>query len=329
MTNPENRLWFVFNELSARSKAESRDSGRKRMNDMANAIARAMSGKSAELVSVGSTSFWETELAAGYTVTNWWTSADPDLKQLLMGIATKTDFPEEMGNALRDRFRLSEFRLPEQPEASASAEEARGLGAAYLLCGVGVSLPTEPQWKSIRVTLRHRWLDWLDEDGRIRENTVEVANFSEPNQADRISRIVLQRQQTLVDNLQGLAVRKEECFPHLSFGREVDRHFDDLPRTILSLLIQKLAIMDDACWKWRRNNAMLRPQLSNCRPESKPTMQKYGHLRVFPDPRGRDRTYELHVSVGRAHRIHLRILHRSRGIEIGYVGKHLPTQSFN
>ena len=57
-------------------------------------------------------------------------------------------------------------------------------------------------------------------------------------------------------------------------------------------------------------------------------MQRYGHLRVFPDHEGLNRTYESHVSVSQQYRIHLRVVHRPRVIEIGYVGRHLRTVKY-
>ena len=102
---------------------------------MLRAIAGVMSGDPTELVSIGD-QLWACELALGYTVTDWMAIAEPELRGLLLGIATKTEFPVEAGGALRDRFHLSEFHLSDevQPEPP---PDARGLGAAYLLHGIG------------------------------------------------------------------------------------------------------------------------------------------------------------------------------------------------
>ena len=149
-----------------------------------------MRGGPAELVSIGDR-LWGCELAVGYTVADWTATAAPELKGLLLGIATKTEFPVEAGDALSDRFHLSEFHLPDGMESERSSE-ARGLGAAYLLRGVGASLPSEPRWTQTRLALRH---SWLDDEGRDREDTIDALNLAEPIQVSEVSRALLQRSQ--------------------------------------------------------------------------------------------------------------------------------------
>ena len=291
------------------------------MDGMLCAIAGVMSGDPAELVSIGD-ELWGCELAVGYTVADWMATAEPELRGLLLGIATKTEFPIEAGDALRDRFHLSEFHLSDEVQSKRSPE-AHGLGAAYLLHGIGASLPSEPRWTQTRLALRHLW---LDDDGRDRDDTVEVLNLAGPTQVAEVSdALLLRSQHALVNDLSNLAARKNECFPHLRFGSAVDSQLGDLPRTLVRRVVLKLMVLDDACRKWRQEATMSSPQLTDCRPESEPTMQRYGNLRIFPNHEGRNRTYELHVSVGRRYRIHLRVVHRPRVIELGYVGRHLPT----
>ena len=104
MGNPGGKLWFVFNELSARERADSRNEGRRRLDGMLRAIAKVMRGDPAELVSIGDR-LWSCELAGGYTVAAWMATAEPELRGLLLGIATKTEFPVEAGDALSNRVR--------------------------------------------------------------------------------------------------------------------------------------------------------------------------------------------------------------------------------
>ena len=174
MTDASSQLWFVFNELSARSRADSHHEGHSRLDGVVIAVAKVMSGRPAQLISIGRPVLWDAELALGYTVAHWCAKAEPDLRQLLLGIATKTEFPDEVGGMLSDRFRLSEFHLTEGAKCEVPAE-ARGLGAAHLLDGVGVSLPSEPRWAQARIALRHVWPDC---DCRRREDTIEVLNLS-------------------------------------------------------------------------------------------------------------------------------------------------------
>ena len=226
---------------------------------------------------------------------------------------------------MRYRFHLSEFHLSNGLQSERSPE-ARGLGAAYLLHGIAASLPSELRWTQTRLALRHMW---LDDDGRDRDDIVEVLNLAEPTQVAEVSGALLQRSRhALLNDPPDLAARKNECFPHLRFGSALDSQIWSLPPTLLRRVVLKLMVLDDACRKWRQDATMTSPRLTDCRSESRPTMQRYGHLRVFPDHEGSNRTYELHVSVGRRYRIHLRVVHRPRVIEIGYVGRHLPTVKY-
>ncbi len=298
------------------------------MDDMVRGMALVMDGRVAEILSLDVAGLWQIEIARGYNVAMWLRNAHPDVRALVMGMAARTDFPEEAGSALNDRFQLSEFHLSEQANSVCPAD-ARGLGAAYLLRGVGLSLATEPRWDAAVVSLRHRWLEWSDGDSRTREETIEVFNVSRPDKAGDVRKRVLRRDQGRVNDLDDLVARKERCFPHLSFGVEVDRQIRGLPPASLSLLVRKLVKLDDACRRWRGDDESRYPRISDCRPESESTMQRYGHLRVFRDEKGGERTYRRHVSLTRAYRIHLRIQHDGKKIEIGYVGKHLPTSTFH
>ena len=288
---------------------------------MLSAVAGVMRGGPAELVSIGDP-LWTCELATGWTVADWIASTEPELRGLLLGIATKTELPTEAGDALRNRFHLSEFHLSEGVESQRPLE-ARGLGAAYLLNGIGASLPSEPRWKQTRIALRHLW---LDDEGRGRDAVVEALNLAEPGKVAEVSGTLLQRSRgALADDPTDFATRRNECFPHLRFGGAVDDQIAKLPRPLLRRVVLKLIVLDDACREWRQDATMPSPQLTGCRPESEPTMQRYGHRRAFPDHEGRDRTFELHVSVGQRHRIHLRVIPQPRVIEVGYIGRHLPT----
>ena len=293
------------------------------MDGLVDAVRIVMNGRPAELVCIGENALWDAELAAGYTVRDWWTSADRDRRMLLLSIVGKTDFPDELGTALRDRFYLSEFVL--EDSTSGNRTDARGLGAAFLLDGIAVSLPTEEQWKGVWIPLRHVW---LDEGGAEGSRDVEVLNLSGCDQAKHVRDSILRnKQRGLANEPAALAARKQECFPHLRFGLEVDNHIAKLATGMLATVIRKLMILDDASRKWRRNAETISPILPGCRPESDATMQKYGNLRVFRDAEGYARTYELHCAAG-PYRIHLRIVHKPRGLEIGYVGKHLPTATY-
>ncbi len=323
MTAEEPQIWFFFNELSGRVAAASAHQGHKLMDDMVSALAAMMKGSAATLITVGEPNLWAVELASGYTVSNWLRRADPDLKSLLLLIASKGSFPE-VDEALRDRYYLSEFALPEgREDGSADRSEARGLGAAFLFAGIGVSLLSEDRWSRIRIPLRQTW---LDEDCQENTSDVNALNLSESSQVEGLSELLLkQSRRSLQSDPLTLPDRKRECFPHLVFGQDVDSQFKALPRGILATVVNKLVALDGASRAWRADSAMTLPNLPKCHDESEPTMQQFGDLRRFRDPTGSPALFTLHAMVGSAYRIHLRVVHDPRGIQVGYIGRHLDT----
>lgn len=298
------------------------------MDDMVTAMATMMAGHPATLLTVGKPNLWEAVLAPSYTVTEWLSAADPDYRRLMLTIASRYDLPVEAGEALRDRFHLSEFFVSMGSEGkSVDRVDARGLGAAYLLEGIGVSLRSEDRWHDIRIQLKHLW---LAENGQEKTADVEVLNLSESSQAERLSDLLLERsRQGLRGVPAALAEKKSDCFPHLTFGRDVDSQLDEIPRRILRVVIGKLITLDHASRTWRRNLAMAFPDLPKCNPESEQTKQQFGDQRRFRDPNGEVAEYKRHTMVGSAYRIHLRVIDNPRGIEIGYIGRHLDTKRYH
>ena len=324
MTIDGSQIWFVFNELSARVAASTTRRGRERMDDMVAAVATMMAGRSATFVTLWEPDLWASELAPGYTVVDWLSATDPDPRRLILTLVGRSGLPLEADEAVRDRFHLSEFVVSERSDGElADRVEARGLGAAYLFGAIGVSLRSEDRWSRIRIQLRHLW---LDEACHEQADDVEALNLSESSQVERLTELQLsQNRRGLRGQPATLSERKEECFPHLVYGRDVDGHLQALPRSILPVVVGKLVTLDDASRAWRRDPAALSPNLPKCHSESEPTMQQFGNQRRFRDPKGEMASYKLHTMVGSAYRIHLRVIHDPRGIEIGYIGRHLDT----
>jgi len=324
VTSTGSQIWFVFNELSARVPTLTSHQGRRRMDELVSAVATAMKGRSATFVTVGEPNLWTAELAPGYTVVNWLAETVPDLKNLLLTIASKDGLPMEVDKALRDRFSLSEFVLArEAGEEAGDRVEARGLGAAFLFAGIGVSLRSEARWSRIQIPLQHRW---LDEDSHVQSEEVEAFNLSESSQVGSLSELLLERsRQDLRSAPLTLADQKHACFPHLEFGLDVDSHLEALPPEILPVVVGKLVVLDDASRTWRLDPTKTFPELPKLHGEGESTMQQFGDQRTFRDPEGDFASYRLHAMVRSGYRIHLRVTYEPRGIEIGYIGYHLDT----
>ena len=309
-------MTLVFNELSAGDPAPNIYDARERAANMVQALAALAGERPARLTTIESFDLYGLLLTDGYTLHHWLTdkTVDRDLQALLWAISTKVAFAQNVPGAVKDRFFLSEFHYDDQ--------EAAGLGLAYLLGTAAVSLLSAEWWARVQLRLRHTWID-IDESVRSRE--VAALNIADRNQAEQVNDELLKlSRDELTGNPTGLADRKQECFPHLAFGVDVDDQLSVLPADVIEQVIGKLIVLDGAVRDWRRN-ASESPVLPKVHNESEPTMARYGDRRVFRDRRGDAKEFRPHAMVGCSYRIHFVVDQRERVLEIGYIGKHLPT----
>ena len=322
---------LFFNELSARVTAASRHEGRVWMEGFVNAITSLSVHQPVELIAVKPSdkhwNFFTIELSKKYTLSDWLCDreVDRDIKAYFRIITTKTDIPDDIDDEVKDCFYLSEFLPSNRDYVNSCEDDACGLGLAYLLNTVAASLASEECWKTIRVPLRHIR---LTPDGN-EEEDVESLNISQSSQAKCISDILLERDQTILKkNPEDFINSKERCFPHLKFGMDINNQITSLPLNICANIISELIFINNAVRDWRRTSNQSEPILLNISGEGETTMQKFGTQRLFRDSKGNIKTFELHAKVGSQYRIHLRIDKQERSIEIGYIGKHLPTKNF-
>lgn len=324
---------LFFNELSARVTAASSQEGREWMDIFVNAITALAVHKPVELIVINPSdkhwSFFAMELSKKYTLNNWLCDreVDRDIKTYFRKITTKTDIPDNIDDEVRNCFYLSEFLPSNKDYVNSCEDDARGLGLAYLLNTVAVSLTSEERWKIIRVPLRHiRYMS----DGSEEEKDVEALNMSQACQKECISDIMLDIKQTrLKECPRNLIQNKEDCFPYLKFGMDINGHIANISENIYEQIIEKLIAMNNAVRDWQRTPHQQELILSNISKESQATMQQFGDQRKFCDSKGSLQIFELHTRIDRKYRIHLRIDNQKRSMEIGYIGKHLPTKNFS
>ena len=308
---------LVFNELSGSGANLTVHAARARMSNMVKAIAELAGVGSVTLAAV--CNFYEVMVAREYTVLRWLgdDNADRDMRAFLLRASAKIAFDSDISDAVRNRFYLAEFHV--------GAEEARGLGLAYLLDTVAVSLASEDRWRRTEVVVSHVW---LAADASEQRQTVNVLNVSDSGDVESVRQHQLRRtQMELRSQPWKLVERRAVCFPHLEFGREVDEQMGALSGVVRDLVVRKLIVLDGIARDWRRSGAdpLTSPLVSR---ESEATMNEYGRERVFKTADGGTGTFEPHARVGTGHRIHIRLDYENRAMEVGYIGKHLPTKRF-
>ncbi len=311
-------MTLVFNELSADERARTRGDAMVRMAHMVRAIAALVGDRAPKLMAISDFDLYGTVLADGYCLAEWLhdPAADRDLRLFLVKISAKVAFDDEVSQAAKDRFMLSEFQVEDR--------EARGLGLSYLLGTVAVSLRSESYWMRVRVPLLHTW---LEDDGSVQRQDVEALNIADHEQARQVNdELVALAQTGLVGSPSRLTESKHKCFPHLQFGLDVDEQIARLPTDVVEQVITKLIVLDGAVRDGRLTGAA--PALPMIHSESERTMQQYGDRRIFRGADGVPKLFEPHAMVGSSYRIHLRVDRPATVLEIGYIGKHLPTARF-
>ena len=122
---------------------------------------------------------------------------------------------------------------------------------------------------------------------------------------------------------------RNQVFLSLLFGLDVENQIEKFNTTLLPLLFRRLVELDERSSNWRQSETGNFPEGSTeIRGETVRTMKRYGNDRRFRGHDGVMRTFEDHMWIDRSHRIQLIRDTIQRTVEVGYVGRHLPTMEF-
>ena len=244
-----------------------------------------------------------------------------DAFQYLARLATKYPLLSDVDWAAKDRFRACE----------ATACEAKTLpspdGEPLVLCaitdGIAVGFPSEPVWDRDRITIAFRELlpnDTFEDADEAIDQLTRTAHAGPI--ADRHARRARRRIEAPAD----LWSDRAEAFPHLTFGPDVEDQLGRLNPGWLTTVVNRLADLDEAASAWRSAGGPAPAWTCKVTPESDSVMnnRKLREARRFRSVRGDRLLFEWHARFGDGERIHLRFDGRTREVEIGYVGVHLP-----
>ena len=232
--------------------------------------------------------------------------------RFLMRLSTKSPLLHDIEEAPADRFlRCEEKTLPQED------------GAPLLLCAItnaiAVSLPSEPVWDRDRITV-----DFLEllPDGSLGEEQEAVDNLARSSHGGALVQRHRERLPIPRDAAR-LWKQREQMFPHLTFGPDVENQCAVLNAGLLSTVVNRLKDLDDAAGAWQGGPAP--PWTCKVTPESERVTKnpKFREARRFRSCEGTRVLFEWHARFGGG-RIHLRFDASVRAVEIGYVGQHLP-----
>ena len=122
---------------------------------------------------------------------------------------------------------------------------------------------------------------------------------------------------------------KGRVFPNILFGLDVEGQVERFNTKLMPLMFKRLAELDMRADIWRNSpNDNFPEGTSEIKVETPRTMKRYGHDRSFRGHDGVTRTFEDHIWIDESHRIHLFRDANRKIVEIGYVGRHLPTMNY-
>ena len=312
-------LEMVFNELSLRQLAPDIPTARHWMSLFIATLVQATSMKVKGILRTQS-EFGSTLLALDYPVNRWRNDSIVDIEARRFYRTLETKSPYLSGlPLLEDKTLLCEYRHQDGV--------AEGLGVAYEMEALAISLCSETCWEQSRLSLE---ISQLDAEGNLYSETAGVVHACHDVHLQvhkqwiqtRIKRKGLPQ----VRDGSELWNRRQDLFPHLSFCEEVGKQLQQLlPGDImLQPTVRRLSELEDYCQHWT-TGPFDATQLSRATPESEATLQQYAQTRTFRCPDGIERVFSWHLRMTpKAWRLHFAPQAEAHTLFIGYIGKHLP-----
>ncbi len=311
---------IVLNDLSLQTQADSVHIARRWMLDFIE-TAREATELGVKPVIRTSENFYATVLAPGYSLSDWLIDnyVDRDDQRFIL-ISAKVPFNADLqDNEIEDKQLLSEFFHVGEP--------AQGLGFAYLIDALAVSLLSEPRWNCSRLELEVRQ---LDENEDLIDERVEIVHASRSSHVQEHTNCINKRIRSKVRDGLELWNRKDELLPSLEFCESVVKQLQSIRAGNLELqpVVKALFELESYCKNWKTGAFSLEGYVIEASRESQPTLNKYGKQRTFRCLDGKERLFDWHIKLRLCNwRIHFFPDLGPGKIIIGYVGRHLPTVS--
>jgi hypothetical protein len=316
-------LEMVFNELSAHLPASSTEQARQWMTQFLSLMTTA-TRQGVNRVLRTNEDFHIASLAPNYSLENWRNDREVSLEErrFLKLLTTKAPFLVDLPE-LQQKALASEFLW----QGEKDLQTAVGLGYAYLLDAIAVSLPSAPQWQRLEVQLEYRW---IETDGNLYSEQVQVKHSCSPEHVTAHQDWIAKRLQTGVRDGVDLWKRRFSLFPSLSFCDSVASSIEGIGSgsPMLRQVIKRLFELEAYCRDWQEGG--FEPEKIPCKvsPESQTTLNQYGQERTFLCPDDVERLFSWHMRLTPgAWRLHFFPDTSTHTIIVGYIGAHLPTAS--
>ena len=228
----------------------------------------------------------------------------------LMRLTAKYPLESEILPEVRDRFLACEGqKMP--------AENWKPLVLCVITNWIAIGFPSSPDWDKDQLKVD---FNELLPDGSIEEASETIDNLARAMHADSIC----ERHRAAFLEYQDSSIvwaQRDELFPNLFFGPDVEP-----PPEILGVTIRRLAELDKSAAEWRIVGGAAPRWRCKVTRESGSVRNNPALLneRRFRSRHGTRLLFEWHARIGSGFRIHFHFDAKTRQIEIGYIGPHLP-----
>jgi hypothetical protein len=307
-------LEMVLNELSLRTPAADIPTAQQWMSDFLATI-RTATAQGVKKVIRTQSGFQSTMLAPDYPVARWRNdnTVDREARLFFKTLISKAPFLADVLDVkLEDNVDLSEFKH--------KGIQASGLGIAYLLEILALSVASEECWDFNRLELELRQ---LDENGELIDEIVEIVHASCSNHVEEHAAWIQNRIRIGVINGSDLWNRREELFPNLEFCENVGKQMESLGtgNPMLQQVVKRLFELEEYCQRW--TSGSFNPGSLPCKvsPESDSRLKQFRQELTFECPDGKKLIFSWHVRMTPgAWRLHFSTELGPGKIIIGYIG---------
>jgi hypothetical protein len=307
-------LEMVFNELSLRVLADNIQTAQQKMSDLV-ATARKAAELGIKPIIRTNTQFYAATLAENYSLSDWVIdrSVDRDIQRFILTAAKSPFLADIQSPEIETKTLLSEFYY--------EGELAEGLGIAYLLETLAISLISEKCWDCSCLELEVRQIDKNEE---ISTSIKEIIHANCQYHIQQHTTWIQNRIRRGVKDGTELWKRKKELFPSLEFCENVCQQLQRVRKgeLILQQIIKKLSELEECCKSWTDGAFNLDNLASKASPESETRLQQFQEQLSFVCPDGKKRIFSLHLRMtgAGAWRLHFSTELGPGKIIIGYVG---------